>query len=240
MSTSHARAQVRAKRSIIGDRGLNHEITITETAMKTVNGIITSTVTAVRSGSSSSRFTSAEASGPPIGSSDKSAWRRWAIGLPPPGSDAVAAVQEAIAAVLDEDAVVLTFLSMPGEIAPSLPATGTVLITRTPPTGPLTVHRHTGDLELHRFGFLQPGPDAPVWDGPIDVALVPGLAFGRDGTRLGRGAGYYDRLLAERPVPMRVGVTRTATLVDTVPAEVHDVPMTHIATEGGVITVRQR
>lgn len=48
-----------------------------------------------------------------------------------------------------------------------------------------------------RFGILEPGPScAEISLKLLDLALVPGLGFNQDGVRLGRGAGYYDRLLA--------------------------------------------
>ncbi len=54
----------------------------------------------------------------------------------------------------------------------------------------------------------------------------------------GHGAGYYDRFLARlSPSVLRIGVT-SGYLVSELPREVHDVPMTHLATEIGVIAVR--
>lgn len=102
----------------------------------------------------------------------------------------------------------------------------------------LTLHRLEPDeLERHRFGFLQPSPlAAPVASESIDLVLVPGLAFDRSGHRLGFGMGYYDRLLAalDAEVP-RVGICPAELLVAVLPNEEHDVPMTHIATEAGVL-----
>lgn len=51
--------------------------------------------------------------------------------------------------------------------------------------------------------------------------------------RLGRGAGFYDRSLPwRRPQIPLVAVVRDAELLDTVPAQAHDVPMTHALTPG--------
>ena len=62
--------------------------------------------------------------------------------------------------------------------------------------------------------------------------------FGRDGSRLGNGMGYYDRLLAAcRDDVVRVAVTRSDLVVASVPVDEHDVAMTHLATELGVTIV---
>ncbi len=69
----------------------------------------------------------------------------------------------------------------------------------------------------------------------IDVWLVPGVAFTRDGGRLGRGAGYYDRALAKRRAgAVLVGITCELCVVEEVPMDSHDVPMDFIVTEAGV------
>lgn len=107
--------------------------------------------------------------------------------------------------------------------------------TRTPSSGPLTVHPWDAPLERHRFGFEQPVADAPgVELSEIGVVLAPGLLFDARGGRLGYGAGYYDALLAQVPAACAVGVTCEALLVERVPMEAHDVAMSWIATERGV------
>lgn len=120
------------------------------------------------------------------------------------------------------------------------PGAARYALTRTPESGhELTVHPADSPLEDHRYGFRQPVAGAPtVSDEDIAIVLVPGLAFDLTGTRLGHGAGYYDRFLARlSPSVLRIGVT-TGYLVSDLPREVHDVPMTHLATEIGVIAVR--
>jgi 5-formyltetrahydrofolate cyclo-ligase len=61
------------------------------------------------------------------------------------------------------------------------------------------------DLVPGRFGINEPGP-GPGTD-QFDLVVVPGLAFAADGSRLGRGRGFYDRFLATIPsTTMTVGV----------------------------------
>lgn len=60
---------------------------------------------------------------------------------------------------------------------------------------------------------------------PLGAVLLPGMAFGRDGRRLGRGAGWYDRALSQLPDEvLTVGLCRAGELVDahTIPVEPHD------------------
>jgi 5-formyltetrahydrofolate cyclo-ligase len=63
------------------------------------------------------------------------------------------------------------------------------------------------------------------------VVFVPALAVDRAGARLGRGAGFYDRTLRlAGPAARLVAVVRDDELVEELPAEPHDVPMTHALT----------
>ena len=118
---------------------------------------------------------------------------------------------------------------------------GPFALTRTPAPDEgrdLTVHPFDSDREQHPYGFSQPVAGAPaVTDADIGVVLVPGLAFDRLGARLGRGQGYYDRLLARLgPRAARIGITG-GYIVAELPAEPHDIPMTHLAGAFGVAPV---
>jgi 5-formyltetrahydrofolate cyclo-ligase len=75
------------------------------------------------------------------------------------------------------------------------------------------------------FGVLEPDPQkCPAADpATADLIFVPGLAFTPDGVRLGRGRGFYDRLLATLPAAVvRVGVCFPGQLVGTLPRDPHD------------------
>lgn len=86
------------------------------------------------------------------------------------------------------------------------------------------------------LGLRQPTATSPRIElNDIDVWLVPGVAFTRDGRRLGRGAGYYDVTLASRHLnAARIGVAFELSVVPELETEAHDVPMQWLATELGV------
>ena len=101
-----------------------------------------------------------------------------------------------------------------------------------------------GALAPAAFGLLEPTGDAlpPAAIGSAEIVLVPALAVDRTGVRLGRGAGFYDRSLGLRnPVAMLVAVVRDDEVVDELPSEPHDVPMTHALTPtAGLLTLAPR
>ena len=182
---------------------------------------------------------------PPPSGAGKEEFRRWARRMRRPGipEDQAAAAVDGIvewfaSAGLPAGSVVI-YLPLPDEIdVTRVPdrVSRTFAVTRTPASGPLTLHPLDAPRERHRFGFEQPVATAPLVDpATVAVVLTPGLAFGPDGERLGRGGGYYDRFLLTVPEgAARVGVTVSALVVDGLPTDSHDVPMTHLATENGV------
>jgi 5-formyltetrahydrofolate cyclo-ligase len=90
-----------------------------------------------------------------------------------------------------------------------------------------------GTLVTGRWGLLEPPqPWLPTSAlGQASLVLVPALAVDRSGVRLGRGRGFYDRSLAgHHPQARLIAVVRDTELVDELPAEQHDIPMTHALT----------
>ena len=66
----------------------------------------------------------------------------------------------------------------------------------------------------------------------IDLVLVPGLAFARDGRRLGRGGGFYDRLLCQPSLKARrIGVCFEVQVLENVPLDKHDQRVDEVVTE---------
>lgn len=85
-------------------------------------------------------------------------------------------------------------------------------------------------LSPGRFGILEPGAKCPKVKGNfLDAVFVPGLAFSLDGGRLGRGGGFYDRLLQDvRSV--RCGIAYECQLLDSLPLDPWDQKMERILT----------
>jgi 5,10-methenyltetrahydrofolate synthetase len=90
-----------------------------------------------------------------------------------------------------------------------------------------------GSLAAGRWGLLEPPqPWLPASAlAQAGLVLVPALAVDHAGVRLGRGRGFYDRSLGARdPHARLIAVVRDTELVDALPAEPHDIPMTHALT----------
>ena len=80
-------------------------------------------------------------------------------------------------------------------------------------------------LKPGAFGVMEPDPEqCPAFDPrEAEIIFVPGLAFTAEGQRLGRGRGFYDRLLAAMPREiLRVGVCFPEQIASDVPQEPHD------------------
>jgi 5-formyltetrahydrofolate cyclo-ligase len=82
-----------------------------------------------------------------------------------------------------------------------------------------------------RWNLLEPAhfEDRVVPESALDLVLVPGLAFTQQGYRLGRGRGYYDRLLAGAGMQAATfGVCFSEQVVLHVPMEEHDRPVSRV------------
>lgn len=81
------------------------------------------------------------------------------------------------------------------------------------------------DLLGGSYGIMEPDPKhaTPADASQAEVIFVPGLAFTREGHRLGRGRGFYDRTLATLPrTVLRVGLCFAPQIFDSLPVEDHD------------------
>lgn len=94
------------------------------------------------------------------------------------------------------------------------------------------------ELEPGRFGILEPArglrerTERHLDPRHVDLVVVPGVAFDPYGNRLGSGFGYYDRLLARmRPDTHLVAPCFQSQVVESVPAEPHDIRVHRVLTE---------
>lgn len=110
------------------------------------------------------------------------------------------------------------------------------VVTSYEPGAPAMEHRRYDGprcLQPNRWGIPEPTGTPRVPTEALDVVIVPALGAGRDGHRIGHGAGYYDAFLSSVTAP-RLGLVYEACLVPSVPSAPHDVPLTAIITERGI------
>jgi 5,10-methenyltetrahydrofolate synthetase len=95
------------------------------------------------------------------------------------------------------------------------------------------------NLIVHPFGMAEPAPHLlQVSPAEIQLVLAPGLAFDRNGWRLGYGGGFFDRFLRDF-AGVSVGVVYRALLLESVPHGKYDIPMNWLVTEDRLIRVSQ-
>ena len=107
---------------------------------------------------------------------------------------------------------------------------------------PKVVGDHLEFVRIHRgtkyrsasFQIQEPLSDE-VYQGPIDLAIVPGVAFTKGGDRLGYGGGYYDKFLKERNC-QKMGICFESQIVEEIPTEKNDIRMDTVITEAQVYT----
>ena len=97
------------------------------------------------------------------------------------------------------------------------------------------------DLVRHPYGMLQPNAACPVFPSmQLQLVLVPGIAFDVNGYRLGYGKGFYDRFLPTCPNAITIGLAYQLQLVEETYPQPWDVPVQHIFTENGGISISRR
>ena len=101
----------------------------------------------------------------------------------------------------------------------------------------ITSYLVTSDIELclYKEPFIKNAlnilePENPIKIKEVDVFLVPGVAFTASGKRLGRGGGYYDKLLSKYPDTLKIGITFNERILQDLPTESHDISMDYVFT----------
>lgn len=139
--------------------------------------------------------------------------------------------------VLDADTI-LMYHSLPDEVnthsaLDQLLAMGKkVLLPKVVNDTEMTIHEYTGSDSLQPsepYGILEPTTQkSSIFNCQLSIVIVPGMAFDRQGHRLGRGKGYYDRFLSRVPNIYKIGVCFPFQLVDSVPFEDTDILMDEV------------
>ena len=141
-----------------------------------------------------------------------------------------------------EAQTVCAFSALPSEpdLLTPWPSDKKIILPRVAASS-LSLHLVENPAELVEgsFGIREPCMNAPLAEEKADIIFIPGLAFDRSGVRLGRGGGYYDRLLTGVH-GVRLGVGFEESVLERIPAEAHDVTMEFLITPGGIISCGTR
>ena len=90
-----------------------------------------------------------------------------------------------------------------------------------------------------KFKILEPIETMKIAYKNIDLILVPGIVFDKEGHRIGYGLGYYDKFLSKVPKAIKIGLAFDFQVIDKIPREMHDVPVDFIVTEKMVIECKR-
>ena len=105
------------------------------------------------------------------------------------------------------------------------PLTNTILISKL---------ENMQELEEGHFHILEPKKEylRPLNPSIVDLCILPGTAFDKNGYRLGYGSGYFDRFLPLlRSDCLKIALSYDYQILDTIPHESHDIPVDIIITE---------
>ena len=141
-------------------------------------------------------------------------------------------------AALNLHSTIVVYLASPQEIdlSPFIRKMRTIGVKVVAPrwngeTYELAVLKGLDEVHLRQgpMGILEPAEAEIVSPKEVEAWLVPGLAFTRDGKRLGYGGGWYDRLLAEASKDAwKIGIAHAFQVVDDLPSEPHDILLSEV------------
>ena len=94
-------------------------------------------------------------------------------------------------------------------------------------------------LQYGSFHIEEPTGDDNEDIDNIELIIVPGIAYDNRGNRVGRGKGYYDRLLS-RTKATKIGIGYDFQLVDEIDSEPHDITMDIVITDSRIINIKSR
>lgn len=109
----------------------------------------------------------------------------------------------------------------------------TVLLPKVIDNESMEVRQYTSANDLQEGAFHIKESTGQSYDSieMIDVAIIPGMAFTKNGCRMGRGKGYYDRFLSRlSPTTTKIGVCYPFQIQENIPTEPHDIRMDLVLT----------
>ncbi len=98
------------------------------------------------------------------------------------------------------------------------------------------------DLTQGKYGIWEPKPTLPIPNQEalhLDILLIPGIAFTRQGQRLGFGGGYYDRFLskAEKQKTLYVALAFSWQILEELPTQAWDIPVHVLVSDKGIVWI---
>ena len=99
----------------------------------------------------------------------------------------------------------------------------------------LSCLENMAQLKQSTFNVPEPiGAEIPINASEVECVILPMVGFDRFGNRIGYGAGYYDRFLAQYSHMKKIGIAFSCQEVESIPIDIHDVRMDVIVTENQV------
>lgn len=97
------------------------------------------------------------------------------------------------------------------------------------------------ELKPGYYDILTPPKEVRRYRDPeeIDLVITPGVAFRKDGYRVGYGGGYYDRFLSKIPETPKIAIAFSVQLVEDLPVDHYDIPVDYIYTEDEIINSKK-
>ena len=105
--------------------------------------------------------------------------------------------------------------------------------------GAKAIKKLATDIVIGKFGVREPAASCEeIALDKFDLVLVPGMAFDLRGNRLGRGLGFYDRLL-QSVSGVKCGIGYDLQLLENIPTEPHDARVDFVLTPGKIVNARK-
>ena len=142
--------------------------------------------------------------------------------------------------LLREANTILLYWPLPGEVdLRNLISMGAKRVALPVVIGPELILREYSPeyMVIGAFNIHEPDSRAPIiTPEEIDLAIIPGVAFDKKCNRLGRGKGFYDRLLPLLHCP-KIGVAFDFQIYDNLPVDPWDIPMDFVVTESSIFQI---